>query len=110
MHPPFRVAALWFAGLAMHDAVVGGHLDLAGTTAMVNAWGIDHDPAVCPEPFAFPHEQFKEDVSVLGRDPQLAPFLVRAPGRRMCPGKDASPHHRSPMACAAAADRMWVLA
>jgi cytochrome P450 len=41
----------------MHDAVVGGHLVLAGTTTTVNILGIKHDPAVCPEPFAFPPER-----------------------------------------------------
>jgi cytochrome P450 len=84
---PFRVSALSCAGLAMHDAVVGGHLVLASTTATVNMWGIEHDPSVCSEPFAFPPERFKEDVSVLGGDVQLVPFLVRGSGRRMCPGK-----------------------
>jgi cytochrome P450 len=59
----------------------------AGTTATVNMWGIEHDPSVCSEPFAFPPERFKEDVSVLGGDVQLVPFLVRGSGRRMCPGK-----------------------
>lgn len=71
----------------MHDAVVGGHLVLGGTVAMVNMWGIEHDLAVCPETFAFPPERFKEDVSMLGGDLQLVPFLVRGSKRSMCPGK-----------------------
>jgi cytochrome P450 len=43
----------------MHDVVVGGHLVLGGTVAMVNMWGIEHDLAVCPEPFAFPPERLR---------------------------------------------------
>jgi cytochrome P450 len=89
----------------MHDAVVGGCLVQAGTTTMLNMWGIEHDPMVYPEPFVFPPERFKEDVSVLGGDLQLAPFLVRGSRRHMCPSK-MRPHHRSPMACAAAAYRV----
>jgi cytochrome P450 len=53
------VAVLSCAGLTMHDVVVGGHLVLGGTVAMVNMWGIEHDLAVCPEPFAFPPERLR---------------------------------------------------
>ncbi|KAL5652688.1 hypothetical protein ACJX0J_038146, partial [Zea mays] len=74
VHPPGPL--LSWARLAVHDAVVGGHLVPAGTTAMVNMWAIAHDPAVWPEPSAFRPERFEEeDVSVLGA------------GRRVCPGK-----------------------
>ncbi|KAJ1296695.1 hypothetical protein BS78_01G321800 [Paspalum vaginatum] len=82
-HPPGPL--LSWARLAVHDAVVGGHLVPAGTTAMVNMWAIAHDPAVWPEPSAFRPERFQEeDVSVLGGDLRLAPFGA---GRRVCPGK-----------------------
>ncbi|WVZ57285.1 hypothetical protein U9M48_007690 [Paspalum notatum var. saurae] len=82
-HPPGPL--LSWARLAVHDAVVGGRLVPAGTTAMVNMWAIAHDPAVWPEPSAFRPERFQEeDVSVLGGDLRLAPFGA---GRRVCPGK-----------------------
>ncbi|XP_066346770.1 cytochrome P450 78A5-like [Miscanthus floridulus] len=83
VHPPGPL--LSWARLAVHDAVVGGHLVPAGTTAMVNMWAIAHDPAVWADPSAFRPERFEEeDVSVLGGDLRLAPFGA---GRRVCPGK-----------------------
>ncbi|KAL6598220.1 hypothetical protein ACP70R_046385 [Stipagrostis hirtigluma subsp. patula] len=83
VHPPGPL--LSWARLAVHDAVVGGHLVPAGTTAMVNMWAIARDPAVWPEPGAFRPERFEEEeVSVLGGDLRLAPFGA---GRRVCPGK-----------------------
>ena len=83
VHPPGPL--LSWARLAAHDAVVGGHLVPAGTTAMVNMWAIARDPAVWLEPSAFRPERFEEeDVSVLGGDLRLAPFGA---GRRVCPGK-----------------------
>uniref|UniRef100_A0A804LLV9 Uncharacterized protein n=1 Tax=Zea mays TaxID=4577 RepID=A0A804LLV9_MAIZE len=83
VHPPGPL--LSWARLAVRDAVVGGHVVPAGTTAMVNMWAIAHDPAVWPEPSAFRPERFEEeDVSVLGGDLRLAPFGA---GRRVCPGK-----------------------
>ncbi|RCV44301.1 hypothetical protein SETIT_9G362100v2 [Setaria italica] len=83
VHPPGPL--LSWARLAVHDAVVGGHLVPAGTTAMVNMWAIARDPAVWPEPEAFRPERFEEeDVSVMGGDLRLAPFGA---GRRVCPGK-----------------------
>jgi len=83
VHPPGPL--LSWARLAVHDAVVGGHLVPAGTTAMVNMWAIAHDPVVWAEPSAFRPERFEEeDVSVLGGDLRLAPFGA---GRRVCPGK-----------------------
>ncbi|CAN6168719.1 unnamed protein product [Urochloa humidicola] len=83
MHPPGPL--LSWARLAIHDAIVGGHLVPAGTTAMVNMWAIAHDPAIWAQPEAFRPERFlEEDVSVLGSDLRLAPFGA---GRRVCPGK-----------------------
>nr|CAB3500492.1 unnamed protein product [Digitaria exilis] len=84
VHPPGPL--LSWARLAVHDAVVGGHLVPAGTTAMVNMWAIARDPEVWgPDPTAFRPERFEEeDVSVLGGDLRLAPFGA---GRRVCPGK-----------------------
>jgi cytochrome P450 family 78 subfamily A len=83
VHPPGPL--LSWARLVVHDAVVGGHLVPAGTTAMVNMWAIAHDPAVWPEPSAFRPERFEEeDVSVLGGELRLAPFGA---GRRVCPAR-----------------------
>ncbi|GJN24168.1 hypothetical protein PR202_gb11892 [Eleusine coracana subsp. coracana] len=84
VHPPGPL--LSWARLAVHDAVVGGHLVPKGTTAMVNMWAIAHDPAVWADPDAFRPERFQEeeDVSVMGGDLRLAPFGA---GRRVCPGK-----------------------
>ena len=42
VHPPGPL--LSWARLAVHDAVVGGHLVPAGTTTMVNMWAIAHAP------------------------------------------------------------------
>ncbi|CAN6324906.1 unnamed protein product [Urochloa humidicola] len=86
VHPPGPL--LSWARLATRDAVVGGHLVPAGTTAMVNMWAIARDPAVWAEPEAFRPERFGEEegeeVSVMGGDLRLAPFGA---GRRVCPGK-----------------------
>ncbi|CAL4939976.1 unnamed protein product [Urochloa decumbens] len=85
VHPPGPL--LSWARLATRDAVVGGHLVPAGTTAMVNMWAIARDPEVWAEPEAFRPERFEEegeDVSVMGGDLRLAPFGA---GRRVCPGK-----------------------
>ncbi|CAN6306251.1 unnamed protein product [Urochloa humidicola] len=84
VHPPGPL--LSWARLATRDAVVGGHLVPAGTTAMVNMWAIARDPAVWAEPEVFRPERFEEgeDVSVMGGDLRLAPFGA---GRRVCPGK-----------------------
>jgi len=83
VHPPGPL--LSWARLGVHDAVVGGHLVPAGTTAMVNMWAITHDPAVWADPSAFRPERFEEEnVSVLGGELRLAPFGA---GRRVCPGK-----------------------
>ncbi|CAN6284350.1 unnamed protein product [Urochloa humidicola] len=85
VHPPGPL--LSWARLATRDAVVGGHLVPAGTTAMVNMWAIARDPAVWAEPEAFRPERFEEEgeeVSVMGGDLRLAPFGA---GRRVCPGK-----------------------
>ena len=76
---------LSWARLAVHDAVVGGHLVPASTTTMVNMWAIAQDPMVWADPSAFRPERFEEeDVSVLGGDLRFAPFGA---GRRVCPSK-----------------------
>ncbi|XP_061364950.1 cytochrome P450 78A5-like [Gastrolobium bilobum] len=84
MHPPGPL--LSWARLAIEDTHVGQHFIPAGTTAMVNMWGITHDHDVWSDPEKFKPERFMEgeDVPILGSDLRLAPFGA---GRRVCPGK-----------------------
>ena len=88
MHPPGPL--LSWARLAIHDTEVGGYEVPAGTTAMVNMWGIMHDPEVWAEPERFWPERFLEgegkgiEVNSGAVDMRLAPFGA---GARACPGK-----------------------
>lgn len=71
---------------AMEDCQVGGFDVPAGTQVLVNAWAIQRDPEVWPEPSAFRPERFltsHRDVDVRGRHLELLPF---GSGRRACPG------------------------
>ncbi|CAJ1944220.1 unnamed protein product [Sphenostylis stenocarpa] len=83
MHPPGPL--LSWARLSIHDTQIGNHFVPAGTTAMVNMWGITHDKQVWSDPEDFKPERFvKEEVQIMGSDLRLAPFGA---GRRVCPGK-----------------------
>ncbi|RZR93231.1 hypothetical protein BHM03_00021678 [Ensete ventricosum] len=101
MHPPGPLMS--WARVATSDAIVGGALVPAGTTAMVNMWAISHDPAVWPDPLRFDPGRFvgpdghAVDLPVMGSDLRLAPFGA---GRRSCPGKGL----------AMAAVELWVAA
>ncbi|RWW37873.1 hypothetical protein BHE74_00056949 [Ensete ventricosum] len=101
MHPPGPLMS--WARMATSDAIVGGALVPAGTTAMVNMWAISHDPAVWPDPLRFEPGRFvgpdghAVDLPVMGSDLRLAPFGA---GRRSCPGKGL----------AMAAVELWVAA
>ena len=101
MHPPGPLMS--WARMATSDAIVGGAVVPAGTTAMVNMWAISHDPAVWPEPLRFDPGRFlgpdghAVELPVMGSDLRLAPFGA---GRRSCPGKGL----------AMAAVELWVAA
>ncbi|KAJ8477497.1 hypothetical protein OPV22_021224 [Ensete ventricosum] len=101
MHPPGPLMS--WARMATSDAIVGGALVPAGTTAMVNMWAISHDPAVWPDPLRFEPGRFvgpdghAVNLPVMGSDLRLAPFGA---GRRSCPGKGL----------AMAAVELWVAA
>lgn len=89
LHPPGPL--LSWARLAITDTTVDGHHVPAGTTAMVNMWGIMRDPEVWEDPLRFSPERFVandadvvNEFSLLGSDLRLAPF---GSGRRSCPGK-----------------------
>lgn len=84
-HPPGPL--LSWARLSTDDVQLSnGMVVPAGTTAMVNMWGITHDENVWAEPEVFRPERFVEaDVDVRGSDLRLAPFGA---GRRVCPGKN----------------------
>nr|XP_029120192.1 cytochrome P450 CYP82D47 [Elaeis guineensis] len=70
----------------MEDCQVSGFDVPAGTQVLVNAWAIQHDPEVWPDPSAFRPERFltsHKDVDIRGRHFELLPF---GSGRRACPG------------------------
>ncbi|XP_008796321.2 cytochrome P450 CYP82D47-like [Phoenix dactylifera] len=71
---------------AMEECQVRGFDVPAGTRVLVNAWAIQHDPEVWPDPSAFRPERFltsHKDVDIRGRHFELLPF---GSGRRACPG------------------------
>ncbi|GBG60680.1 hypothetical protein CBR_g12416 [Chara braunii] len=74
---------------AMKDAVVFGYDVPVGTSVIVNAWAIMHDPKVWLEPWEFRPERFIRDgllADDMHPDGKNFEFLPFGSGRRMCPG------------------------
>ncbi|CAL5009417.1 unnamed protein product [Urochloa decumbens] len=70
------------------DCEVEGYMIPAGTTVMINAWGIGRDPRFWEDPEEFKPERFLEgghavEVEYRGQDFNYIPF---GSGRRICPG------------------------
>ncbi|OVA15437.1 Cytochrome P450 [Macleaya cordata] len=68
------------------DCTVAGYHIPKGTRLIVNAWKIQRDPRVWPDPSEFKPERFLTthvDVDVRGQNFELLPF---GSGRRACPG------------------------
>ncbi|CAI0558473.1 unnamed protein product, partial [Linum tenue] len=84
MYPP---APLLAVREFVRDCDVAGYRVRKGTWLMVNAWKIQNDPSVWPEPTRFEPERFLtaeyRDVDVKGQNFELFPF---GSGRRACPG------------------------
>ncbi|KAF6174407.1 hypothetical protein GIB67_024429 [Kingdonia uniflora] len=71
---------------AMEDCTIGGYHVPAGTRVMINAWMIQRDPRVWPNPSEYCPERFlttHADVNLRGQNFELIPF---GSGRRSCPG------------------------
>lgn len=85
LHPP---APMLLPHYSTADAVVGGYRVPAGTTVLVNAWGLARDPAFWPHPHQFLPDRFLDGgthahVHMTGHHFQLLPFGA---GKRVCPG------------------------
>ncbi|XP_020236804.1 cytochrome P450 CYP82D47 [Cajanus cajan] len=68
------------------DCTLGGYHIQAGTRFILNAWKLQRDPGVWPDPLEFQPEKFlttHKDVDVKGKHFELLPFGA---GRRSCPG------------------------
>ncbi|CAL5004593.1 unnamed protein product [Urochloa decumbens] len=86
LHPP---GPLFLPHLSTADCEVEGYMIPAGTTVMINAWGIGRDPGFWEDPEEFKPERFLEGgghaahVEYRGQDFNYIPF---GSGRRICPG------------------------
>ncbi|CAL1410915.1 unnamed protein product [Linum trigynum] len=80
----YPAAPLLAAREFITDCHVGGYEVRKGTWLMVNAWRIQNDPAVWPDPTRFDPERFlTSEIDVKGHHFELFPF---GSGRRACPG------------------------
>ncbi|CAO1939181.1 unnamed protein product [Urochloa humidicola] len=85
LHPP---SPLLVPHLSLEDCDVESFKIPAGTTVLVNVWGIGRDPKVWDAAENFMPERFIQNGEIKGpdfrgKDFQLLPF---GSGRRMCPG------------------------
>jgi len=72
----------------MEDDVYNGYHIPAGTTVLVNIWGILHDEHRFPDPLAFNPDRFLPGSKLpQAIDPRAVIFGY---GRRICSGKDVS--------------------
>jgi cytochrome P450 len=85
LHPP---GPLFLPHLNTADCEVEGYTIPAGTTVMINAWGIGRDPRFWEDAEEFKPERFLDGghaaaVEYRGQDFTYIPF---GSGRRICPG------------------------
>ncbi|KAM0939567.1 putative cytochrome P450 [Dioscorea sansibarensis] len=78
----------------VHDCVVAGFHIPTGTQVIVNAWKLQRDPHVWPNPLEFQPERFLPShaaagIDVKGQNYELIPF---GSGRRLCPGISMAQH------------------
>ncbi|CAN0922157.1 Xanthotoxin 5-hydroxylase CYP82C2 [Linum grandiflorum] len=87
----YPVAPLSGAREALEDCRVAGYHVPKGTRVIVNAWKIQRDPKVWPNPLEFQPERFltttHSHIDVKGHNFELLPF---GSGRRVCPGASLS--------------------
>ncbi|CAM6093074.1 unnamed protein product [Calypogeia fissa] len=70
--------------LSSEDCEIGGFHIPAGTTVIVNAWGLHRDSAVWERRLEFDPDRFLNSATDFkGQDYEFIPF---GSGRRMCPG------------------------
>ncbi|KAM0951524.1 putative cytochrome P450 [Dioscorea sansibarensis] len=72
----------------VEDCTVAGFHIPAGTQVIVNAWKLQRDPRVWPDPLEFQPERFLPShaaagIDIKGQNYELLPFGT---GRRLCPG------------------------
>lgn len=79
LHPPLP---LLLPHQNSEDCTINGFHIPRGTTLLVNAWAIHHDPKVWEEPTMFKPERF-EGMKAEGEGFKFLPFGM---GRRACPG------------------------
>ncbi|KAI3452086.1 hypothetical protein Pfo_008751 [Paulownia fortunei] len=84
LYPPTPIIGL---RSAMEDCTISsGYKVSSGTRLMVNAWKIQRDGSIWPEPNEFRPERFlttHKDIDIRGQNFELIPF---GSGRRSCPG------------------------
>ncbi|CAN1776773.1 Xanthotoxin 5-hydroxylase CYP82C4 [Linum perenne] len=87
----YPVAPLSGPREALEDCTVGGYHVPKGTRVIINAWKIQRDPKVWPNPLEFQPERFLTathgHIDVKGQNFELLPF---GSGRRVCPGASLS--------------------
>ncbi|KAG1368606.1 putative Isoflavone 2'-hydroxylase [Cocos nucifera] len=80
LYPP---APILPAHESSEDCIVGGYRVPRGTVLLVNAWAIQREPKLWPEPTSFRPERLLE----AGREKELHGMLPFGWGRRGCPGE-----------------------
>ncbi|XP_039139709.1 cytochrome P450 CYP82D47-like [Dioscorea cayenensis subsp. rotundata] len=78
----------------VEDCTISGFHIPAGTQVIVNAWKLQRDPSVWPDPLEFRPNRFLPShaaagIDVKGQNYELIPF---GSGRRLCPGISMSLH------------------
>ncbi|XP_019166432.1 PREDICTED: cytochrome P450 82C4-like [Ipomoea nil] len=83
LYPP---APLLVPHRAMEECIVGGYTLPKGTILYANAWKIQRDPQVWPEPEKFLPERFLAGQTEMDTPSRHFGFIPFGIGRRSCPG------------------------